>query len=95
VVSAAVKAAATDGATACATLSRGRDDIAGRSARGWFALVQSDRGRYKLSAQNAGFRALEKSKQPLILLGLQIAFQADDEGSIPFTRSTFNISDLA
>jgi hypothetical protein len=27
------------------------------------------------------------SKQPLILLGLPIAFQADDERSIPFTRS--------
>jgi hypothetical protein len=33
------------------------------------------------------FCALEQCQSPLILLGLPTAFQADDEGSIPFTRS--------
>src|SRR5262249_60937144 len=44
--------------------------------------------RYKLSAPKARFRACEKSKLPLISEGLSQAFQADDEGSIPFTRSS-------
>ena len=34
------------------------------------------------------FPAFGKCQPPLILLGLQPAFQADDEGSIPFTRSS-------
>jgi hypothetical protein len=33
------------------------------------------------------FLILEKCQDPLISLGLPTAFQADDEGSIPFTRS--------
>lgn len=35
----------------------------------------------------SGFHACEKSQLPLILLGFLAAFQADDDGSIPFTRS--------
>ena len=42
---------------------------------------------YKLSTSKAWFRACKKSKLPLILEGLSQAFQADDEGSIPFTSS--------
>jgi len=33
------------------------------------------------------FLALKKYQLPLILLRFPIAFQAEDEGSIPFTRS--------
>jgi hypothetical protein len=44
-------------------------------------------GECQLSAQKGRFQPFEKCQQLLILLGLHTAFQADDEGSIPFTRS--------
>ena len=41
----------------------------------------------QLSGQKGLFGTLGKCKPALILQGLHTAFQADDEGSIPFTRS--------
>ena len=44
----------------------------------------------------SAFSALEMYQPALISLGLPTAFQADDEGSIPFTRSNdFNSLDIA
>jgi hypothetical protein len=42
----------------------------------------------QLCGEKARFLTLEKCKQSLISLSLATAFQADDEGSIPFTRSS-------
>jgi hypothetical protein len=42
-------------------------------------------------AQKVPFTALGKYQLALIPLEQHIAFQADDEGSIPFTRSNFLI----
>jgi hypothetical protein len=36
-----------------------------------------------------GLLPFDKCQLPLILQGLRIAFQADDEGSIPLTRSDY------
>jgi hypothetical protein len=53
------------------------------TSRAWKPFVSFE----KLSGQKNPFLAPKKLKQPLISLAFSEAFQADDEGSIPFTRS--------